>query len=688
MPIPVPQAVSLFVAGALALLALALLLAARRRPPALVLGLLLALISLNFFANAAGYLSGNRAWHRLAYIALAMDPFFLAAFSRSYPYERWSVGHALLLGGSGILGAACLALVLVRPEAIVVTGYGASPRGFGNVLLVSNLAVGYTGAWLISVRATTEAPTAGLARQAGWLTFAVGMTVLPRLALVVHDVRFASWLAETSSWSAGLQMAVVISMEGSIALIALVAAAVIARKSRTAFKATAAAGAAAALFLLASTPLYFVPFSLTYAYSARWIPFALVLVHGLVVHGVAEFHRAADVTLAAIGGALGSWTTLLIALVVLGPGSEVAAFAVALAAAVPSAVATRWLVRRLFGTAPSAADSRRLELYRAAVAARATEEGVPASARRDLDAERRRLGVSVEEARALEHAVRPVSSGSLRAGDEPVPGLVVETFLAEGAHGRVFAARRHTSGKEVVLKELKPARDAQHRERLWAEFASLRQLTDPRVVRLLDVHVVNGSTFLELERVAGQSLEEVLAQEGGHPSPVDLADDLLGALEVAHARGIVHGDVKPANVLVRPRGSAVLTDFGISSIRDLRASPHDTASAFDQTLELRGTLGYLAPEQVRGERSPRSDLYAAGLVIYEALARRPALDIEGFAPYEALERVANPTIDLDAVPPHWRPFLRRALAPSPSDRYRSAAEMRSALPRDVTRPGT
>ncbi len=268
-------------------------------------------------------------------------------------------------------------------------------------------------------------------------------------------------------------------------------------------------------------------------------------------------------------------------------------------------------------------------------------------------------------------------------GEEPIAGIVIERLLGEGAHGRVFLARRQPGNERVVVKEI--IVDVDHvnatRRRFLAESRALARVVHLNVVRLIDAHVTEGKYLLLMEHVAGRSLTEELAAGAMDEARTrSILRDVLDGLAAAHLQGVLHRDVKPSNVLIRENGSAVLTDFSIAATGPLAADIRSTVSNLDALGTLTGTLAYLAPECARGvPASEASDLYAVGLVAYEALAGRPAIDLRGLTLGAALARAERPSIELAAVPDGWREFFARALHVDPARRYANAAEMRNSL---------
>ena len=185
--------------------------------------------------------------------------------------------------------------------------------------------------------------------------------------------------------------------------------------------------------------------------------------------------------------------------------------------------------------------------------------------------------------------------------------------LGSGGMAVVWVARDERLGRDVAVKLLSDvlAGDADYRRRFEREARVAARLNHPGLVGIYDFSVESERPYLVMELVRGDTLaERIAAGRTGELDLVALARELLGALAHIHAAGVVHRDVKPANVLIGPDGRARLTDFGIARPKD--------ATALTQTGQVIGTRSYMAPELQRGEpATPRSDLYALGVTLRE-----------------------------------------------------------------------
>ena len=257
--------------------------------------------------------------------------------------------------------------------------------------------------------------------------------------------------------------------------------------------------------------------------------------------------------------------------------------------------------------------------------------------------------------------------------------------IATGGMGEVWRAEDTVLGRPVAVKLLKReyADDPRFRERFESEArhaASLHHANIATVFDFGDETGEDGRPFLVMELVDGRPLSDLLRP--GQPMDPDRVRDLVRqaaeALAQAHAAGIVHRDVKPANLLVTPAGTVKVTDFGIARAAD--------SGALTGTGEVLGTPHYLAPEQAEGKvATPASDVYALGVVLFECLTgHRPFVADTPVA--TALAHVRTPVPDLPAhVPDDLAAVTRRALSKDPDERYLDAAALAAALgaPADV-----
>jgi serine/threonine-protein kinase len=278
-------------------------------------------------------------------------------------------------------------------------------------------------------------------------------------------------------------------------------------------------------------------------------------------------------------------------------------------------------------------------------------------------------------------ALRPVSpSTTLLAGRY----RLIER-IGEGGVSDVWRGIDERLGREVAVKLLHEDTDDAFRRRFTDEARRAASISHRNVVTVYDA-VADGRAFIVMELVRGTTLDE-LVRRGGPLSVSEAArivTQVADALDAAHARGIVHSDVKPANVMVDEDGVAKLTDFGIA--RAVESGPEH---------EVVGTPRYVSPEVVRGEApSPRSDVYALGLLAYELVAGMPAFAGEDTqhllrARLESVPRLRSVRLGVSNAVDET---VARALDPDPERRYPSAgafadAFIAAARDRDATLAG-
>lgn len=327
-------------------------------------------------------------------------------------------------------------------------------------------------------------------------------------------------------------------------------------------------------------------------------------------------------------------------------------------------------------------EPRGRDLYRAALEeAVAAAKGHSTSEDRVLRSLRARLGISDREHQLLEASVRASfgkPADGLAVGRRFLDRYHVDKLLGEGGFGRTYLARDEQTGRQVVVKAAR-VESPEEGKRVLREARHLARTQHPNVVTIYDIESVGESFFLVLEYVDGGSLAQRLAQ-GPLPwrESVRTIDDVLAALEAAHAEGLIHRDIKPANILLTRTGRAKLADFGVA-----HADPRtDTVSGFSIDGHQPGSLEYMSPEQVRGRPlDVRSDLYSVAVVLYEAIAGRPYLRFQGRAAFDARLAILEeePALPLEGAPSGISELLADVLSKDPARRPASAEEMRRRL---------
>ncbi|MFQ5789009.1 MAG: protein kinase [Acidobacteriota bacterium] len=249
----------------------------------------------------------------------------------------------------------------------------------------------------------------------------------------------------------------------------------------------------------------------------------------------------------------------------------------------------------------------------------------------------------------------------------------VEVALGEGGMGKVFKAWDQRLEEQVVIKVMKPGFSDDVLRRFKREIRLARKITHPGVVRIFDFWEAGPLKFVTMEFLEGTNLRMEFKRRGSFPVPVALrvASEIFEALASAHEVGIVHRDIKPHNVLMLPTGKVKVLDFGIA--QGLEADTPDGATT---TSSILGTPEYMSPEQLMGQPlDARTDLYSAGILLYELLA--------GQLPFQAEDRLAAARMRLGTepappssknpkVPPEVDGLVVRLLKRNRDERYATA----------------
>ncbi|MEJ5296630.1 MAG: serine/threonine-protein kinase [Armatimonadota bacterium] len=251
--------------------------------------------------------------------------------------------------------------------------------------------------------------------------------------------------------------------------------------------------------------------------------------------------------------------------------------------------------------------------------------------------------------------------------------------LGRGAMGIVYEARDPQLGRAVAVKVLSvaqntpPAERRQALERFLREGKAAGSLLHPNIAQVFDMGEDQGRPYLVMELCEGTTLRDVLSFE--HHLPEQrvrrIAEQLLSALELAHARGIVHRDIKPDNIVLSRDDTLKLMDFGIARLMQ--------DSTLTQTGQVLGSPAYMSPEQVLGKPvDARSDLFSVGVVLYECLTGRKPFDGPTITAVTHKIAFEDPP-PMAGVSPFWQSFVLRALAKDPAARFQSASQMTSHL---------
>jgi hypothetical protein len=265
----------------------------------------------------------------------------------------------------------------------------------------------------------------------------------------------------------------------------------------------------------------------------------------------------------------------------------------------------------------------------------------------------------------------------------------VDRLLGEGGMGKVFAAHDTLLDVPVALKVLRsPAADREEIDRFKREVLLARRVTHPGVCRLFDIHEEGGRLFISMELVEGPTLHQLIQRTGGLgvERAVRLARQVCEAMAEAHAQGVIHRDLKPGNIIVRPGERVCILDFGLSKAMDL-------ASITRAGMRI-GTMATMAPEVLWGKvATPRSDIYSVGAMLYEATTGRlpfEGTDVIGLGRQVRRGEVVPPRELEEDISPALEAAILRALSMEPSARFPDfhafAAALAAACPAAAQEP--
>ena len=257
----------------------------------------------------------------------------------------------------------------------------------------------------------------------------------------------------------------------------------------------------------------------------------------------------------------------------------------------------------------------------------------------------------------------------------------LQRLIATGGMGQVWEAVDSRLGRRVAVKVLKQefSSDPEFLERFRAEARTVAMLNHPGIAAVhdygeTDIDGEGRTAYLVMELINGEPLNSVIKRTGrlSLRHALDMLEQTGRALQVAHAAGLVHRDVKPGNILITPTGQVKLTDFGIAKAVD--------AAPVTQTGMVMGTAQYIAPEQALGhDATAASDVYALGVVGYEAVSGKRPLVGDGALPV-AMKHIKEPPAPLPPdLPPNVRELIEITLVKNPGMRYRNGGQFADAV---------
>jgi serine/threonine protein kinase len=278
-------------------------------------------------------------------------------------------------------------------------------------------------------------------------------------------------------------------------------------------------------------------------------------------------------------------------------------------------------------------------------------------------------------------ATTAVATPRLREGSVVAQRYRIDGMLGEGGMGLVYRATELGRGRQVAIKQLNPAhaRSPLASERFRREIEVAKKLDHPNLVRLFDSGRWEEASYLAMEYVDGWSLKQKIRERKTLELEftVPLLLQLCEGLEAIHAAGVVHRDVKPANVLVDRSGQVKLCDFGLAFTEGLGLT------RITRTGVAMGTPEYMAPEQIEGERvDTRTDIYALGVLMYEAFTGDlPFIgdNLLNVAMQHLNRAPLPPALRNPALPTYLERIILKAMEKDPAKRFQAVAEVRAEL---------
>jgi serine/threonine-protein kinase len=279
---------------------------------------------------------------------------------------------------------------------------------------------------------------------------------------------------------------------------------------------------------------------------------------------------------------------------------------------------------------------------------------------------------------AISTAPRSSQADRFRTGEVFARRFRIVSVVGRGGMGEVYRADDLVLGQPVALKFLpESAKGNLNRlARFYDEVRLARQISHPNICRVYDVGEADGQTYLSMEYIDGEDLGSLLRRIGRLPvdKAVEFARKLCAGLASAHAKGVLHRDLKPGNIMIDSRGEVRITDFGLAAV----------AGQLEGTEVRNGTPAYMAPEQLAGrEVTVQSDLYALGLVLYEMFTGKAPFQAATLAEFLRLRqenRITNPSTLVQDMNPTVERAILRCLEPEPKNRPTSALAVAASLP--------
>lgn len=271
---------------------------------------------------------------------------------------------------------------------------------------------------------------------------------------------------------------------------------------------------------------------------------------------------------------------------------------------------------------------------------------------------------------------------SLQPGDHIANRYRIERLIGHGGMGEVYEALDEAVQERIALKTLRPryADDEEVQLRFQREIQLARKVTHPNVCRVYDVGAHGTLPFFTMQLLAGETLAERIKRQGRLTAAeaFPFIEQIADGLHAAHSAGVIHRDIKSANIIVTAQGQAIITDFGLARFKPTDSGP-DGQTTIASNARIAGTVGYMSPEQLRGaEITAASDIYSFGIVLFEMASGKLPFD-ERHIINSAIQRASGqiPWIrsEVPGIDARWEQAIVRCLQPEPAQRFATAADL-------------
>jgi Tol biopolymer transport system component len=279
----------------------------------------------------------------------------------------------------------------------------------------------------------------------------------------------------------------------------------------------------------------------------------------------------------------------------------------------------------------------------------------------------------------------PGPAGGAKPSGLLVEGTVLGSYrilkqLGSGGMGHVYLALDTHLNRKVALKLLPPELTANpvFLRRFQQEAKTASALNHPNILTIFEFPEISGRHIIVSEFVEGQTLRALLNKKIEIQHSLDIISQIASALSAAHAAGVIHRDLKPTNIMIRPDGYVKVIDFGLAKLTQHRADGFTENEPWTQPGSVLGTVGYMSPEQAKGEETDaRSDIWSIGVILYEMVARRRPFQgiTDSHVIVAILDEPPRPFPETEELPAGLPAIIHRALAKDKNARYQNAQEL-------------